>query len=52
MSSFRIVFGKPCHLPAEVEHWAIWARKTLNLDLEAAGVEKKLQLSELEENRA
>jgi len=27
----------------------MWAIKTLNLDLEMAGVERKLQLSELEE---
>jgi len=49
MSPFRVVFGKPCHLPVELEHRAMWA---LNPGLEAAGVERKLQLSELEEIRA
>ena len=51
MSPFRVVFGKPCHLPIELEHRGIWPIKTLNFDLEAAGVERKLQLSELEEIR-
>ena len=52
MSLFRVIFDKPYHLPVELEHQAMWATKTLNIDLEATGVEKKLQLSELEEIRA
>jgi len=52
MSPFRVVFDKPCHALVELEHRAIWAIRTLNLHLEIVGVERKLQLSELEEIRA
>ena len=51
ITPYKLVFGKPCHLPLELEYKAMWEIKELNCDFKAAKEKRLLQLNELEELR-
>ncbi|XP_016673268.2 uncharacterized protein [Gossypium hirsutum] len=51
MSPYRVIFGKACLLPVELEHRSVWVVKQCHLDYSLAGEERKLKLQELEELR-
>ncbi|XP_076933239.1 uncharacterized protein LOC143599070 [Bidens hawaiensis] len=48
---FRLIYGKACHLPVELEHRAYRELKSVNLDLVDASETRFMQIHELEELR-
>nr|GEY03100.1 reverse transcriptase domain-containing protein [Tanacetum cinerariifolium] len=46
---YRLVYGKSCHLPLELEHKSYWDLKHANFDLKTMGDHCKLQLNQQHE---
>ncbi|GJS70741.1 reverse transcriptase domain-containing protein [Tanacetum coccineum] len=48
---YKLVYGKACHLPIELEHKAYWVLKHCNFDVKTMGDHRKVQMNELNELR-
>ena len=51
MSPYKMVYGKVCHFPHELEHKAYWAIKELNYDFKLASEKRLFDISSLDEWR-
>ena len=51
MYPHKMVYGKACHLPLELEHKAYWAIKELNYDFKLVGEKRLFDTTSLDEWR-
>ena len=51
MSPYKMVYGKACHLPLELENKAYWANKELNYDFKLTSEKRLFDISSLDEWR-
>jgi hypothetical protein len=51
ISPYKMVYGKACHLPVELEHKARWTIKQLNFEFKTTGKKRILDLHLLDEWR-
>ncbi|WMV37442.1 hypothetical protein MTR67_030827 [Solanum verrucosum] len=49
ISPYKLVFGKACHLPVELDHKALWVLKRINLNWNVACGDWVHQMLELNE---
>ena len=52
MSPYKMIYGKACHLPLELEHKAFWDIRELNADPKLAGEKRLMNLTSLDEWRS
>ena len=52
MTPYKMVYGKACHLPLELEYKAYWAIKQLNMDFKTSEEKCLLDMHALDELRS
>lgn len=50
LSPYRIIYGKACRLPIELQHKGFWDIKHFNFNLTSVGQARMLQLNKLEDH--